>query len=127
MQRVALLLIVLGGCEKEAPAFGTIQGHVTLSVLGGAPDEHGMGVYTTTPMRCTVRFMAANGKQIGDAATDANGAFVLKVPAGRYQVSFETCGGIECEQAGPIPRTVDVTVTKDASVDASWGCSYNAG
>jgi hypothetical protein len=126
--RFAILLVALLallGCEKGPPPLGTIQGHVTQSVLGGMPDENGKGVVTTTPLACTVS-ISASGKHVMDIATGADGAFEARVPVGHYTVSFKACGDAACDQV-PRPRTLEVDVTRESKTDASWVCAYNAG
>jgi hypothetical protein len=128
---IALVALItfrgLAGCEKGPPQFGTIHGRVTESVLGGAPDANDQGVVTVKALTCRVSIKSKSGKYDTEVITNANGEFQFRnVRVGHYSVSFEACGDV-CGHWAPQPRTIEVDVTRNGNVDASWVCSYNAG
>jgi len=94
---------------------------VKLQYVQGGTDEHGNAVFVDQPLACSVRITDGSGKKIGEAPTNASGAFELRVPVGRYRVSFESC---PCDdQAAQQPRIVDVHVTSGADTVTDWVCS----
>jgi hypothetical protein len=127
------------------PAMGTIKGRTTFTLRGGGAmrkerrvtARHGRDEKlgedeneasgpdrTAVGASCTIALRAAGGEQL-TATSDEGGLYEIRVPVGRYTVSFDACNSGYCEDAAD-QRTQTVEVGANATVDVSWDCPYSA-
>lgn len=96
----AALAVTLSGCAASAAAFGppmgTIAGHVSVRACGGAyksPDLGGTPCQPRPAPGVTVTLDRQGGGQKLTAITNADGAYSIKVPVGRYTVQVGRSAG----------------------------------
>lgn len=117
------------GAGSEVPpaqhGVGTIKGRVTHTLDGPgrahAPEE---AFSTTTGSECTVSARDAWGKTTDARSAAETGAFEMRVPAGRYTVSFDACA--IPSSCGETERAKPVEVTAGAVTEVSWDCVVHA-
>jgi hypothetical protein len=110
--------------RDAAAAPGIIRGVVTFTMNGpGRAHAAEESFSRTTPLQCTVAVTDPSGART-DVATSDQGAYELKVPPGRYTVSFEACTDSYCD--GPEHKKKSVEVAANAAVEASFDCEVSA-
>ena len=110
---------------REAPAAaGIIRGVVTFTMNGPGREHTPEESFSrTTPLQCNVAVRDPWGARL-DVATSDKGAYEVKVPIGRYTVSFEACTDSYCN--GPEHKKKSVEVVANEAVDASFDCEIDA-
>jgi hypothetical protein len=130
------LAAIVAGCDqgaKPAPAAqsretvaapGLIRGVVTFTMNGPGREHSPEESFSeTTPLQCNVAVRDAWGPTLHVATSD-KGAYEVKVPVGRYTVSFEACTDSYCN--GPEHKTMTVEVVANEAVEASFDCEVDA-
>jgi hypothetical protein len=129
-----LLGIIVSACAAGppilGPSTGTVSGHVSVRVCGGAyrTDQTGCPARPLTEAIVSFRLTSANGAaREQTAVTDASGAYTIKLAPGTYTVTLTAAWipVVGSSQASPVPaRTVPRQVTVAAGKTVTADLTY---
>jgi hypothetical protein len=116
-----LAVLLAAGCAHAGQATGSSQ----LTLSGTVRAEPGCPGPVRLDSPCPPRPVAGAtveadraGREVGQATTDSNGRFSLRLPSGTYQVTATNAGGLKTSVTKTVALTTDddITLTVDSGM-----------